>query len=68
MKATWIKAHFVAGNYTITKGNIWGPTSRLIGRGSLDEAKRYAIENARQNQITDVFIRVGGGEWKALSL
>ena len=66
MKATWIKLQFVAGNYTRTMGNIWGPTSRVVGRGTLDEAKSQALATAKANGITDVFLKVGRSDWQAL--
>ncbi len=66
MKPTWIKLHFVAGNCTRTMGNIWGATSRVVGRDTLENAKRQALEAAKLNNITDVYFKVGNGDWKTL--
>jgi hypothetical protein len=53
---------FVAGNYSITNGNMFGTLSQVTGsKRTLDAVKQSAAENARLNGLKSYVLIVGNG-------
>ena len=53
----------VAGNYTITFGNIFGANRRIVGKGNKAEAVALATLNAKSNGLNKFWLRVGRGDF-----
>lgn len=62
MNTTWIKCHSVAGNYTITFGNLFGTNRKIVGKGTKAQALEIAKQNARSNGLTHFWFKVASGE------
>jgi hypothetical protein len=63
MKPTWIKVQVVANRYTVTMGNLWGATSRVVSPwGGREGAIEHGRRTAELNNINGFYLTVGRGK------